>query len=95
VDFVLERAKTRFAKEMDTWIQPFNHTFEQTRRITVKGPEGESVYVITLLYNPSTPVPDGYTAPLIDTPVDDARGRVRYSLNEVIMSAEKARLWLF
>ena len=74
LDYVLERAQTRFAKEMDTWIQPFNHTFEQTRKITVTGPEGESVYVITLLYNHATPLPDGITASLIDTPVDDERG---------------------
>lgn len=25
-------------------------------------------------YNPSTPLPDGVTAPLVDTPVDDERG---------------------
>lgn len=74
MDFVLERAQKRFAKEMDTWVQPFTHTFEQTRDIWVRGPAGEDVYVITLLYNHPTPVPGGITAPLIDTPVDDERG---------------------
>lgn len=74
VDFILERAQKRFAKEMDTYVQSFTHTFEQTREIWVKGPAGEDVYVITLLYNAATPVPGGITAPLIDTPVDDARG---------------------
>jgi Zn-dependent M28 family amino/carboxypeptidase len=59
---------------MDTWVQPFTHTFEQTREIRVSGPAGESVYVITLVYNAPTPLPGGITAPLIDTPVDDARG---------------------
>lgn len=73
VDFILERAVTRFGKEIDTFVQPFNHTFEQTRDIWVKGPDGEDVYVISLLYNSPTP-PEGTTAPLIDTPVDDERG---------------------
>lgn len=74
VDFILERAQKRFAKELDTWVQPFTHTFEQTREIWVHGPAGEDVYVITLLYNHPTPLPGGITAPLIDTPVDDTRG---------------------
>lgn len=74
MDFILERAQKRFAKELDTWVQPFTHTFEQTREIWVHGPAGEDVYVITLLYNHPTPLPGGITAPLIDTPVDDTRG---------------------
>ncbi|KAI8624688.1 peptidase family M28 [Xylariaceae sp. FL1651] len=73
VDYILERAKTRFAPEYDTWVQPFNHTFAQVLEISVTGPEGEDVDVIPLIYNPGTD--DGpITAPLIDTPVDDARG---------------------
>lgn len=71
---MLERARTRFAKEMDTWVQPFTHTFEQTREIWVRGPDGEDVYVITLLYNHPTPLPGGVSAPLVDTPVDNDRG---------------------
>lgn len=59
---------------MDTTVQPFNHTFEQTRNISVTGPAGEDIYVITLLYNTATPLPGGISAPLIDTPVDDTRG---------------------
>ncbi|EQB50099.1 peptidase family M28 [Colletotrichum gloeosporioides Cg-14] len=74
VDFVLERAQTRFAKEMDTWLQPFNHTFEQTNAISVTGPDGADVIVISAEYNTATPLPDGITAPLIDTPVDDENG---------------------
>ncbi|KAI1488248.1 hypothetical protein F5X96DRAFT_93170 [Biscogniauxia mediterranea] len=73
VDYVLERAQTRFAAEYDTWVQPFNHTFAQVREISVTGPEGEAVDVIPLIYNPGTG-DEGITAPLIDTPVDDARG---------------------
>jgi hypothetical protein len=74
VDYVLERAQKRFSKQMDTWVQPFNHTFEQTRKIAVTGPAGENVFVLSLLYNAPTPIPGGITAELIDTPVDDARG---------------------
>ncbi|KAF6802121.1 peptidase family M28 [Colletotrichum sojae] len=73
VDFVLERAQTRFAKQMDTWLQPFNHTFEETRALSVTGPDGE-VIAISAEYNTATPLPGGITAPLIDTPVDDENG---------------------
>ncbi|KXH43282.1 peptidase family M28 [Colletotrichum nymphaeae SA-01] len=73
VDFVLERAQTRFSKQMDTYLQPFNHTFEQTNAISVTGPDGD-VIVISAEYNTATPLPGGITAPLIDTPVDDVNG---------------------
>ncbi|ROT42193.1 aminopeptidase Y [Sodiomyces alkalinus F11] len=72
-DYVLERAQTRFHTTMDTWKQYFNHTFTRINDISVTGPEGEDVVVIALTYNPATPA-EGITAPLIDTPVDDARG---------------------
>ncbi|KAL6792075.1 Zn-dependent exopeptidase [Trichoderma sp. SZMC 28012] len=74
IDFILERVQTRFGNEFDTYVQPFTHLFESTRSISVKGPEGEDVYVITLQYNTATPLPSGITAELIDTPVDDVRG---------------------
>lgn len=83
VDYVLERiggatdaagTLTNETSALKTWVQPFNHTFEQTREISVTGPDGEDVYVLTLLYNAATPVPEGVTGALVDTPVDDARG---------------------
>ncbi|KAH6606971.1 aminopeptidase y [Trichoderma cornu-damae] len=74
IDFILERVATRFGNELDTYVQPFNHTFETTRRISVRGPKGEDVYAITLQYNTATPLPGGITGQLIDTPVDDTRG---------------------
>ncbi|CZT02086.1 related to aminopeptidase Y precursor, vacuolar [Rhynchosporium agropyri] len=73
-DYVLERVQTRFGDQFDTSLQYFNHTFEQTNDISVTGPDGEDVAVITLLYNNATPLPGGVTAPLIDTPVDDVLG---------------------
>ncbi|KAF3918263.1 hypothetical protein ABW21_db0201786 [Orbilia brochopaga] len=73
LDYVYERAVTRFGAHMDTYIQPFNHTFEQTRKIEVKGPDGKPVYAITLLYNHATPA-EGITAELVNTPVDDTKG---------------------
>ncbi|EJT72121.1 aminopeptidase Y [Gaeumannomyces tritici R3-111a-1] len=72
-DYVLERAQGRFHKQMDTYKQYFNHTFEQTKEIKLTGPDGEAAYVITLLYNHPTPA-GGITAQLIDTPVNDATG---------------------
>ncbi|KAH8123359.1 aminopeptidase Y [Trichoderma asperellum] len=74
IDFILERMVTRFGKEFDTYVQPFNHTFETTRSIKVIGPDDEDVYVISLQYNTATPLPGGIKAPLVDTPVDDLRG---------------------
>ncbi|GAP87295.1 putative peptidase family M28 [Rosellinia necatrix] len=72
-DYVLERAKTRFGPEYDTTVQYFDHLYSEVREISLTGPDGESVDVITLIYNPGTD--DGpVKAPLIDTPVDDARG---------------------
>ncbi|KAI8317559.1 putative lipoprotein aminopeptidase LpqL [Colletotrichum sp. SAR11_240] len=73
-DYILERVQGRFHKQLDTKIQYFNHTFAQTREIKVTGPDGEDVYVVALQYNHPTSLPDGDTAPLIDTPVDDERG---------------------
>ncbi|KAI0203744.1 peptidase family M28 [Astrocystis sublimbata] len=72
-DYVLERAKTRFGPEYDTYIHEFDHLFNEVRKITLTGPDGESVETVTLIYNPGT---DGspIKAPLIDTPVDDERG---------------------
>ncbi|KAI3331363.1 peptidase family M28 [Ustulina deusta] len=72
-DYILERAKTRFGPEYDTTVQYFDHLYSQVREIYVTGPDGESVDVIPLIYNPGTE--DGpIKAPLIDTPVDDVRG---------------------
>ncbi|KAI0099897.1 peptidase family M28 [Nemania sp. FL0031] len=72
-EYVLERAKTRFGPEYDTTVQEFSHLYNEVREISVTGPDGESVAAITLIYNPGTD--DGpIKAPLIDTPVDDARG---------------------
>ncbi|GAW14405.1 hypothetical protein ANO14919_038070 [Xylariales sp. No.14919] len=72
-DYVLERAKTRFGPEYDTTVQYFDHLYNEVREISVTGPDGESVDVIPLIYNPGTD--DGpIKAPLIDTPVDDERG---------------------
>ncbi|KAK0724109.1 peptidase family M28 [Lasiosphaeris hirsuta] len=74
VDFVLERAQTRFGKHFNTYLQPFNHTFEQTKSVSVEGPKGETVFVASPQYNPGTPLPGGLTASLLNTPVDDATG---------------------
>ncbi|RYP49734.1 hypothetical protein DL768_004603 [Monosporascus sp. mg162] len=74
VDYVLERLQRPDFHKFTSWVQPFNHTFNQVRSISVTGPNGEDVEVVALIYNPGTPLPDGITAPLIDTPVDDERG---------------------
>ena len=74
MDFILERARIRFADKFDTFVQPFNHTYDKTNAIKVTGPDGEDVYVVSPQYNPATPLPGGITAGLVDTPVDDARG---------------------
>ncbi|KAH7329506.1 hypothetical protein B0I35DRAFT_386447 [Stachybotrys elegans] len=80
IDFILERAVTRFGKHMDTYVQPFTALWESTLEIALTGPDGESVSPIsTLLYNTGTPVPDGITAVLADTPIDDTRGSMCFA----------------
>ncbi|QPH02626.1 hypothetical protein C2857_006840 [Epichloe festucae Fl1] len=74
LDFVLERAAKRFGAHMDTFVQPFDHLFHQVRKIEVEGPGGHPVHVISLLYNPATPLPGGITGRLVYVPVDDGRG---------------------
>ncbi|KAK3319521.1 hypothetical protein B0T19DRAFT_375028 [Cercophora scortea] len=74
VDYVLERAQTRFATEMDTHVQTLTFTYDETREIKVTGPAGENVYVVSPQYNPATPLPGGIVAPLINTPVNDVTG---------------------
>ncbi|KAL8365383.1 hypothetical protein RB595_004268 [Gaeumannomyces hyphopodioides] len=71
VDFVLERAQQRFGREMDTHLHPFSYWFEDLRQIRVTGPEGEDVIMLSPMYNVAG---DVRATPLIDTPVDDARG---------------------
>ncbi|RGP80117.1 leucine aminopeptidase 2 [Fusarium longipes] len=55
-------------------IQKFVHMFSQTRKISLTGPEGEKVEVVSLQYNHATPLPGGVSAPLILIPIDDERG---------------------
>ena len=74
VDFVLERAQTRFGNKFDTYLQPFNHTYWELINISVTGPDGENVTVVSPVFNPDTPLPDGITASLLNTPVNDTTG---------------------
>lgn len=73
IDFVLERVQKRFGARLDTYVQEFNHNFNQVKKIDLKGPAGEKVEVYALQYVQPTPT-DGISADLLDTPVDDARG---------------------
>lgn len=79
VDYILEQVQDGLGDQFDTWVQPFNHTFEQTRKISVTGPNGKDVHAITLLYNPPTPE-EGITASLIDTPVNDENGWFHFAI---------------
>jgi aminopeptidase Y len=75
VNFVLERVKTRFGDQLNSYVEPFKFNFTQVRQIKVTGPGGENVYAVALTFNPSTPLPGGITGELVDTRVDDTRGR--------------------
>lgn len=73
------RGDAAVAAVFETTVQPFNHTFQQTRNISLTantGPGGtsEPIRVVSPMYNTNTPLPGGITAPLLDTPVDDERG---------------------
>lgn len=74
VDYIREQVEDGLKDSFDTWIQPFNHTFEQTRNIRVTGPTGGTVYALSVMYNPPTPE-EGIRALMIDTPVNDETGR--------------------
>lgn len=75
-EYILERAVTRFgSRQFKTYKQFFNHTYEETRSIKLTGPDGEDVYVITSQYNTPTALPGGVFGELVDTPVDDTRGK--------------------
>ncbi|POR37383.1 Peptide hydrolase [Tolypocladium paradoxum] len=71
---VLERVYRRFREHMDFSMQEFLSPFETTKEISLIGPDGKKVDVVTLAFNTATPLPKGFTAPLIDTPVDDLLG---------------------
>lgn len=74
-NYVLSRISTKEDSIFRTWTQYFNHTYEETREISVTGPDGEDVEVISLMYNNATPLPNGVSGKLVAVPVDDARGR--------------------
>jgi hypothetical protein len=73
-DYVLSQITPNNDTDFRTWTQSFNHTYEETHKISVTGPDGEDVEVISLLYNNATPLPNGVTGELVAVPVDDARG---------------------
>ncbi|RTE70907.1 hypothetical protein BHE90_014691 [Fusarium euwallaceae] len=71
LDFVL--ARLGCGNHFDITVQPFTHLFSHTKHISLTGPNGDDVQVISLQYNHATP-PEGVTAPLTLVPVDDERG---------------------
>jgi len=74
-DYVLSQITTKRDKDFKTWTQEFNHTYEETRDISVTGPNGEDVEVLSLMYNNATPLPGGVTGELVAVPVDDTAGK--------------------
>lgn len=74
-DYVLSQITTKRDKDFKTWTQKFNHTYEETRDISVTGPDGEDVDVLSLMYNNATPLPGGVTGELVVVPVDDTAGK--------------------
>jgi len=74
VDFVLERTK-RLSNKFDTYLQkfPITHYEEHAFSLRLGGPNGTEIPSGGAKFNPSTP-PGGITAPLLNTPIDDANG---------------------
>ncbi|PKS13267.1 hypothetical protein jhhlp_000038 [Lomentospora prolificans] len=87
VDYILEQVQEGLKDQFDTWVQPFNHTYEETRKLSVTGPDGEDVYAITLMYNPPTPE-EGITAPLVDTRVNDEAANVGFIKGSMCTEAD-------
>ncbi|POR37526.1 Peptide hydrolase [Tolypocladium paradoxum] len=73
-ELLISRTQNFLRKHLDTTIQKFTHMYEHTSNITLTGPGGENVPVMTLEYNHATPLPGGISAPLVETPVDDEHG---------------------
>lgn len=74
LDYVLGHVQRRYRKDFDTHVQSFTHLFATTNSISLTGPDGEDVDVITLQYNNPTPLPNGVAAPLVALPIDDVNG---------------------
>jgi len=74
LDYVLDHVQHRYRKDFDTYVQSFTHLFAATHSISLTGPDGKGVDVITLQYNNPTPLPNGVTAPLVALPIDDVNG---------------------
>ncbi|KAM5345657.1 hypothetical protein ACJ41O_011518 [Fusarium nematophilum] len=72
LDFVL--SQLRCGNHFDITVQSFTHLFSHTRHISLTGPDGDDIDVISLQYNNATPLPNGVSAPLVLVPVDDDRG---------------------
>jgi aminopeptidase Y len=89
-DYVLSQITQKHDKEFKTWKQYFNHTYEETRNISVTGPDGEAVDVLSLMYNNATPLPAGVTGKLVAVPVDDAVGM--YKVPEDFIRLQSLRL---
>ena len=77
-EYVLSQITTKRDKDFKIWTQNFNHTYEETRKISVTGPDGEDVEVLSLMYNNATPLPGGVTGEVVAVPVDDAVGEWIY-----------------
>ncbi|KAK5989729.1 Leucine aminopeptidase [Cladobotryum mycophilum] len=73
VDYILERLK-KHGDKLQTHLQNFTHIYETTKNISLTGPNGKPVHVVTLQYNTPTPLPGGITAQLVSLPVDDTTG---------------------
>lgn len=75
MDYILDRINGRSGKNrFNTYVQPFTHLFSTTNAISLTGPDGVDVDVITLQYNNPTPMPDGVTGSLVALPIDDEKG---------------------
>ena len=75
--------------ELTAVLQPFSFIFEHTRNITVRGPEGEDVFVLSPQFNHATPLPAGITAPLVF--VNDTATNVSRTCNDTIWAAAGVR----
>lgn len=72
VEYVLKYVNT--SNYFDIFIQPFSHLFSTTRSISLIGPDGKDVPIISLQYNHPTPSGDPIETPLVHIPVDGDRG---------------------
>ncbi|KAK5658477.1 hypothetical protein OQA88_1866 [Cercophora sp. LCS_1] len=73
LDFILSHTN-RLSSKFDTHLHRFTAPQYTLFNKSLTGPDGKEVFAAVPYFGPPTPLPDGITGLLVNTPVDDERG---------------------